>query len=147
MTASASARLVIDSGVVVKWYVPEEHWDRARALRDRARNHRVHLLAPDLLYAEVGNVVWKKHRYQGLDIADARLIVAAVAALPLDVRPNSELLADAYDLAVAHGRTVYDCLYLALSLRERCPFVTADERLAHAVASAVPGVIRLADWR
>lgn len=37
-------------------------------------------------------------------------------------------------------------LYLALSEREGCRFVTADERLANAVRAALPDVVWLADW-
>jgi hypothetical protein len=35
------------------------------------------LLAPDLRSAEVGNIVWKKQRFQGLAAADADLIIEA----------------------------------------------------------------------
>ena len=37
-------------------------------------------------------------------------------------------------------------LYLALSIREACQFVTADERLVNAVRPALPGVIWVANW-
>jgi predicted nucleic acid-binding protein len=50
-------------------------------------------------------------------------------------------------LAVKHQRTVYDMLYVALSLRERCSFVTADEKLANSLKSSIPSVIWLGNWR
>jgi predicted nucleic acid-binding protein len=51
-------------------------------------------LAPDLLYAEVGNIVWKKHRFQGLAAEDAQEILAAFRLVtferlmpePLDIK-------------------------------------------------------------
>jgi predicted nucleic acid-binding protein len=61
--------------------------------------------------------------------------------------PTADLLVDAYDLAITHRRTVYDSLYLSLSIREACRFVTADERLANAVSSAIPTVVWLGNWR
>jgi len=66
--------------------------------------------------------------------------------VPIAITPAAELLEEAYDLAVAHRRTVYDALYLALSVREACPFVTADERLVNAVAGALPRVVWLGHW-
>ena len=48
--------------------------------------------------------------------------------------------------AVIHRRTVYDMLYVALSIREGCQFVTADERLVNALGGAIPNVIWLANW-
>ena len=44
-------------------------------------------------------------------------------------------------MAVTHQRTVYDALYLALSLREQCPWVTADERVVNALASTFLQII------
>lgn len=46
----------------------------------------------------------------------------------------------------ARKRTVYDSLYLALSLREGCQFVTADEKFANAVGSSFPSIVWLANW-
>ncbi len=37
------------------------------------------------------------------------------------------------------GRTVYDCLFLALAVRDGCQMVTADRRLAHALAGTAFG--------
>ncbi|MEK6604283.1 MAG: type II toxin-antitoxin system VapC family toxin, partial [Nitrospirota bacterium] len=51
-------RLVVDASVAVKWLVPEIHADAAR----RILSPNNELLAPDLIWAEVGNVIWKKWR-------------------------------------------------------------------------------------
>lgn len=113
---------------------------------DGYRRGELKFLAPDLIDAEVGNVLWKKVRLQGLEEADARRILAEFRALPIVTVPNAALIQDAFDLAVAHGRTVYDSLYVALSERERCRFVTADERFANAVSAAFPNVVFLPNW-
>lgn len=141
------ARLVIDSSVVIKWYVAEEHQAPATAIRDRYREGDLDLLVPDLFYAEIGNIVWKKRQTQGLAVADARRIIDAVLTLPLEVTPNSQLITEAYHLAEEHGQTVYDSLYLALALSVECQCVSADRRLVNAVAHTLPGTLWLADWR
>ena len=60
--------------------------------------------------------------------------------------PTADLLSEAFRLAIAHERTVYDALYLALSVREQCPYVTADEKLVNAIRTAFPNVVWVANW-
>jgi predicted nucleic acid-binding protein len=104
------------------------------------------LLAPDLLVAEVGNIIWKKHMFQGLAAIDARQIINDFRGLTFTLTSANDLLEEAYQLAVTYQRTVYDSLYIALSLYEQCSFVTADEKLVNAVHSAFPNVIWIANW-
>jgi predicted nucleic acid-binding protein len=104
------------------------------------------LLAPDLLYAEIGSILWKKQSFQGFPEAHAHRILAQVQGYSISITPTAALLDDAYHLAISHSRTVYDSLYLALAAREGCRFVTADERLVNAVAAALPNVVWVANW-
>jgi len=139
--------LVIDSGVAVKWYVLEQNSAEARRIFSEYRNGNLTLLAPDFIYAEFGNIMWKKQAFQNFDPLDAANIVDEFRVyVTLTLTSTKELLDDAYRLAVAHKRTVYDMLYLALSLRAGCQFVTADEKLVNAIGSAFPNVIWLANW-
>jgi predicted nucleic acid-binding protein len=139
-------RLVIDSGVLIKWFLDEPLYPEARRIRDEYRTGTLTLVAPDLIYAEVGNILWKKQRFQGLSSVDAADVLMTLKGYPIPTTPAAALLDDAYHLAVTHGRTVYDALYLALSVREGCRFVTADERLANAVGAALPNVVWVANW-
>jgi predicted nucleic acid-binding protein len=139
-------KVVVDCGVSVKWYVAEPHAAEARRVLHDYRAGVISLLAPDLIFAEFGNVIWKKQRFQGLAAADAEEIVAGFQQLGLVIVPSSVLLEEAYRLAITHQRTVYDALYLALSVRESCRFVTSDEKLVNAVGSAFPNLIWVARW-
>ena len=42
--------------------------------------------------------------------------------------------------SLAHGQTVYDCLYLALALDQQCELVTADRAFYAGVHVAFPVV-------
>jgi len=139
-------QLVVDSSVVLKWFFPEPYTLEARHILNDYQAGVLDLFAPDLIYAEVGNIVWKKHRFQGLEASDAKQILTLFGRLTLKIFSCSLLLDQAYQLAVTHQRTVYDALYLALSLREQCPFVTADERFANALSSHFTNIIWVADW-
>lgn len=138
--------IIVDSSVAIKWYVTEEHSEEARRLLTDYQSGALDFLAPDLIYAEVGSIVWKKQTLRGLPMSDAEAVLAAFHALPMTITPSADLFQDAYQIAIVTGRTVYDCLYLALSVRENCRFVTADEKLANAVSSAYSQTIWLPLW-
>jgi predicted nucleic acid-binding protein len=70
-------KAVIVSNVAIKWFVVEPYSDDARQVPNEYQSGTLSLLAPDLMFAEVGNIVWKEQRFQGLATADASLIIEA----------------------------------------------------------------------
>jgi predicted nucleic acid-binding protein len=128
-------RVVVDASVAIKWFVPEELFAEAR----RLLAPEYELLAPDLLWAELGNVLWKKHRRGELDQRTAAQLLGAFSRLPIEFHAAGRWTEAALDLAVRHGVTVYDGLYLALAAGNGCRVVTADRRLQEACRG---GVIR-----
>jgi predicted nucleic acid-binding protein len=126
---------VVDASVVIKWFVPEVHSDAARRLLQSENQY----VAPDLLFAETANTIWKKVRRGEVSRRDGEGLVADVGRAAVQTVPCRALAADAYALASASGRTVYDAMYLALALRLETRLITADERLAGALA-AMPAV-------
>jgi len=56
------------------------------------------------------------------------------------------LFDDAFQVAIKYKRTFYDSLYIALSVKENCGFVTADEKFYNAVKQDFPKMILLANW-
>jgi predicted nucleic acid-binding protein len=138
------AKLVVDSSVAIKWFVAEPLTNEARRILNDYQNGAFDLLVPDLIFAEFGNIVWKKHMHQGLAASDAQTIINTFRMLAFEIMSSADLLAEAYKIAVAQRRTVYDALYIALSVTEQCDFVTADEKLVNAVGSAYSNVKWLA---
>ncbi len=127
-------QFVVDASVALKWLVPEEHAEQALTLNSPANN----LAAPDLLFVEMANVVWKKCRRGEISSDEAERLVAVAMRAPVRTLDSASLLPAAMRLALAHNCTVYDSLYVALALREQCPLVTADRRLFNAIAPAFP---------
>lgn len=124
-------RLVIDASVAIKWYIPEDQSDAAVSLLESGDT----LLAPDLILAEVGNIVWKKARRGELTAEEGRSIVGAFSSLSrLALVRSTALLSGALEIALTFDQTIYDSLYLALAVSENAHFVTADERLVRALA-------------
>lgn len=122
--------LVIDASVAAKCAVSEAHTEVARRIVRR----RWPLLAPDLLWAELGSVVWARHRRREFGPEDARSTLAELRALPIRTYAVGPLLPAALDIAMRLRHSLYDCLYLALAAAEDCPAITADRRFHGAVA-------------
>ncbi len=125
-------RLVVDASVAAKWLFDEPGTDAALGLR----TPEFELLCPDLLFLEVGNVIWRKVRAEEVDEADGRAMVAAILEAPLQVESSAGLLPAAWEIAVRHDRSVYDGVYLALAVALDARLVTADRRLARGLASS-----------
>lgn len=122
---------VVDASVVVKWFVPEIHSEAARRLLTLPHQY----FAPDLLFAETADTIWKKVRRGALTAEDGRHLVADIGRIAVETIACRVLAGDAHELANATGRTVYDSLYLALAIRLRTCMLTADDRLAAAITA------------
>jgi predicted nucleic acid-binding protein len=97
---------------------------------------RVRLLVPSLHYWEVGNVLRTYVRRGELSRSDAEEIHAVHLEAPLEVAEPDR--SDVLHTALDYGATVYDAVYLTLSLSLNAPLVTAER-------STTPWVLRLGD--
>ena len=95
-------------------------------------------IVPPLFPFEFGNALVMAVRRKRIDHAYRRRTFDRVAELGLttDREGNDQVWTDAVDLADLHGLTLYDGLYLELSLRTGLPLATLDRRLASAALAA-----------
>ncbi|HSR13562.1 MAG TPA: type II toxin-antitoxin system VapC family toxin [Thermodesulfobacteriota bacterium] len=135
---------VLDASVLAKFYVPEILSDRAEALLADAARRQVDLNAPDLIYPEIGNVLWKKLRRGELTGSDIGEIVQSVCLLPLRIVPSKALLPLAVDIGARYGITVYDSIYVSAAQVSRGELITADRRLADTLAKTDLG--KMVSW-
>ena len=132
---------VVDASVAAKWFLPAEGetlTDEALELLYRYTTGQIRLIVPDLFWAEFANILWKAVR-QGRWTKDAAdTAIAAMKDRNLPTVPSLALLEAAFAIANAFQRTVYDSLYVALAISSKAQLLTADERLAHALAATLP---------
>jgi predicted nucleic acid-binding protein len=121
---------VVDASVVAAAFFQETDAKAAKALL--ASETELH--APDLIYAELANVIWKRHRRREIDEQEADQLLANILRLPLRITPCSQLASVALPLALKTGRTAYDCLYLALAVQIKSVMFSSDRRLVNALA-------------
>lgn len=121
--------IVVDASVAAKWFLPELHADRAL----RLFSGRQSLIAPDLLIAEFGNILWKQVRRQTISADEASQMIGDMRQLPVQIVSSGPMIGAALQLAILTDRSVYDCLYLSLAVDRDCLLVTADERFANSL--------------
>ena len=119
--------MVIDASVAFKWLVPEMGSDAAAAWIAQTE-----LLAPSLIYAEVGNALWKLVRRGEFSEEGAAEQLARLPTL-VNAIDDEPLVPRAFELAVALQHPVYDCIYLALAESIEDVVLTADARFIAAV--------------
>jgi predicted nucleic acid-binding protein len=125
--------LVIDASVVIKAYVPEILSDKAEEVMSRVADGELVLLAPDLLYPETGNILWKKRRLHELTLAEVDEIVNAISALPIKIEASRPVMPLAVTIAMHSGITVYDAMYVAVARIYETRMITADKKLVDAL--------------
>lgn len=120
---------VIDASVAAKWFVDEEHSQNALAVLDEG--NRLH--APDFLLLEMDSIVCKLIRRGVLSHSEAAEIRDALRLYPIQHHPFVSFLDPAFEIAQRTGRSIYDCLYVALAILLGGSMVTADRSLYHAL--------------
>jgi predicted nucleic acid-binding protein len=133
--------LVLDAGVAAKWFLPaagETLADEALQLLCRYSSGQLRFIVPDLFWAEFGNVLWKAVRLGRWTIGAAETAISDLKERKITTVPSLPLLESAFAIAAAFDRTVYDSLYVALAVISKAQLVTADERLARALAADFP---------
>lgn len=123
---------VIDASVGIKLFVREDGTDVVESIfAGLDYQPPVTLYVPDLFYIECANILWKYVRRFHYAVDEARSDLNDLLRLNLDAVATSELLEDAFILAVKHKLSVYDACYVALANLLELPLLTADERLAN----------------
>jgi predicted nucleic acid-binding protein len=131
---------VLDASVAAKWYLPrgENLVEESVRLLNEYTSDLTRLAVPDLFWPEMGSIFWKAVRNKRMSGQSADEALQSLSELQLPTFPSYPLLRDAYRIATRFQCTVYDCIYVALAVAAEQPLVTADERLANALAAHFP---------
>jgi len=132
---------VVDASVALKWCLPGEAEDlifEAKELLDSFARQEVDFIVPGLFWVEIGNALWKLCRRNRLSRTSAASALTMLNTLEIPTIASPRLVPHALELASQYDRTVYDSLYVALAIESSIELITADERLANAVAAYLP---------
>ncbi|PKQ37250.1 MAG: hypothetical protein CVT59_08405 [Actinobacteria bacterium HGW-Actinobacteria-1] len=122
-----SVSVCVDSCVAFKWFAPadEPGLEEALALLRAHRDGEIALVAPSLLRAEVTNSL----RYSGCGLDALQGAVQDLTRFHIEfVEPDDGILSHAAALALEHGISVYDAIFLAVAIQRKCALVSADRK-------------------
>jgi predicted nucleic acid-binding protein len=94
--------------------------------------------APDFLLVELSHVLTKYIRARKITSAEAQIICSEVPKI-VDLIPMNGYI----NIALSEKHSTYDCLYLALALKENLSLLTADQSLAALAEKLGCGISRL----
>ena len=132
---------VLDASVAVKWLLPadtEPLHAEAMDLLKRFQRVEIRLSVPEFFWLEISNVLWKRTRGPGVTKSTAQTLYRDMRGKGLKTIRSTQLIPAAFEIATTYGRTVYDSLYIALAKDTETFLITADAKLANAVAAHLP---------
>ncbi|MFG1360358.1 type II toxin-antitoxin system VapC family toxin [Xanthobacter pseudotagetidis] len=137
--------VLVDASVAVKWLVQEQHVAKAIMLLDEADE----ITAPQILFGEVANALWKKVRRAEIAADTSLDAIRLLQSYIHVVHPIEEFLTEALTMACAVDHPIYDCLYIACARGLNLPLVTADARLIRKFSSSpyAASILPLDQWR
>jgi predicted nucleic acid-binding protein len=131
----STPQYIVDSSVVLKWFVQtgESDWRQARELRAAYLQKRCILRCPEYLVLELANALKMGRRFT---TAEIRVISESVRALNLALEPLRWSTLDmAVDLSSSLNTAVYDSYFLASAIESGSQLVTADDAFVRRVGT------------
>jgi len=131
---------VVDASVAVKWSAPAQEplTEESVRLLKRYMDNEINFIVPDIFWMEVGNLLWKGAKRQRWSRSVAEAVAAEIRDQDFQTVPSQILLPEALRIAFTYDRNIYDCVYAALAVESHAELITADERLANALAAHLP---------
>jgi len=119
--------LILDTSVVLKWFLEKGEADlaEARRIRDAYLSGRCRLGAPDLLLIEVANALTAGHRASPKEVCETIATLLEIGIKLFEVQFVA--LVRAVEIAASYGLAVYDAYFLAVAIEAGGLLVTADE--------------------
>lgn len=130
---------VLDSSVVVRWYLDQVGYEHAREILADFLAGRTRLITPRFARVEVAEVLRREGFRRGvLTLEELMQGSRALDDLGVDLRPGTaDELEIATRLAASYQQTVADAVFVGLALVTGYPLLTADKRLVNAVGHLV----------
>lgn len=124
--------LLVETSVLVKWFDTrgEEEVTAAHALRDAHGDGNVVIHLLDLALYELGNVLLRRRKWPGDDVADqlAELADMLGPVVPISVAWTG----DAARIGEEHRLSFYDACWAAAARQLQLPLISADGQLLQA---------------
>lgn len=119
-------KIILDASVVIKWFTKEQDSDKAIVYLKSFYNNEVTILAPSLLFYELGNILINKRSSKN-KIAEVK---KKLQDLQLEIKDiGLEWFGKIYENSLDYSLSFYDSAYVTLMQNKNCKFITADKKL------------------
>ncbi len=139
-------KYVLDASVAANWVLRTPLTPQAIRLRDDYQKHIHELIAPAHFPDEIASALTKAERQKLIAVGEARKLIADVLSTPPVLHATDPLLYRAVEISSQTRSAYYDCLYVALAEREKCEFVTADDKLVKNLKGQFPFITELSSF-
>ncbi len=124
--------ITIDASAVIRVILTEDGSAAARRAFEKITETGEPLLSPDIVFTESLNALWK--HYAILKDVDMKQLESAKLSFyriyqSMSISDQPELAEDALKIAMENRISIYDSMYVALSIRMRAPLMTFDNSL------------------
>jgi predicted nucleic acid-binding protein len=123
---------IVDTSVAIKWFVKEDLHEQAIALSELGHE----LVAPNLIFAEVANVLRRRVRLGHISGEQAARSVKNLAKAFKYIVPIEALIDAAFDHSAQLDHSVYDVVYLVCALERPGSFLVTSDAKFEAKARA-----------
>lgn len=121
---------VIDASALIRLFIPDGPLPHGiDVFFQGVEQGRNTAIAPELLIAESANVINNKRKIGDLSEDESDHLLSDILSMPIRYYPHHPIIKSAYDFAKQYDLTVYDALYLALSVDHGAVLFTADQKL------------------
>ncbi len=129
-------RVVADSNVLIKWFIPEKYSDSAKRMRDNHIRGHISVVAPAYALLEFSNTIRKYVNRGILTPSDAAFVMNLLFESKITfVAITRDQLIKALNYGIRNHITVYDAYYLIIAQELNTDFYTADEKLLKKLTS------------
>ena len=120
--------IILDTSVLIKWYVSEkeEDVDKALKLLEKHVRNEEQIAVPTYALYEFAQTLIRKRKFM---ISQFRRVIKHLYKNTLKViRTSSALIVVSAQIATAYNVEIYDAIFMAAAKKLSCELITADEK-------------------
>ncbi len=123
-------RVVVDSNVMIKWFIPEDYSEQALALCSDYLMGSIDIVAPMYSLLEFSNALRKYYVRGIIGVNEVFKIMKLLYEMKIEFMDIDEgLLREALKYSLENHIVVYDAYYIILAYKLDTVLYTADEKL------------------
>lgn len=117
-------KVVLDTSVVVKWFVDESDSDKAQEILEQQKKKKIQIMLPDIVLLELINGLYYGNKYNQANLIK---VIETMFQLKIIYKSlNGSLLSIVSLLVIRNKIQSYDAFFIALAEQEKCSLITAD---------------------